>query len=196
MPKKNVLERRRVPLPPLPEGSESSLRVVDVVYDDGSVKRLWAKDDGVQVLGFTEDGKVIAIIEKGYTHLVGGYIEPGEDPVVAARRELLEETGYEAGPLEFIAAIKQDSGGSERAIWLYIARDCSVVRNGEADIGVTLMSPFEFWKLITSYIFTDPGTKRNGLMSLALAALAFQKLGMYDFVRNQDKKQEQKGGKR
>jgi ADP-ribose pyrophosphatase len=27
----------------------------------------------------------------------GGYLEPGEDPLVAAQRELLEETGYEAG---------------------------------------------------------------------------------------------------
>src|SRR5262245_19168269 len=27
---------------------------------------------------------------------VGGYLEPGEDPLAAARRELLKETGYES----------------------------------------------------------------------------------------------------
>ena len=27
---------------------------------------------------------------------VGGYLEPGEDPLLGAQRELFEETGYEA----------------------------------------------------------------------------------------------------
>lgn len=164
---KKIIEQREIPLPPLPPGSESSLRIVDVIYQDGSVKRLWARDDGIQVLGLTADGgNIIAIIEKGYTHLVIGYIEPGEKPESAARREFLEETGYDAKTFELLSAILQDSGGSGRVIWLYLATDCRKLRNGENGISVVIMPPDEFWELITTYIQADPGGKRNGLMSL------------------------------
>ena len=175
---KRIIERREISLPSLPEGSESSLRVVDIVYEDGSVKRLWAKDDGVQVLGLTTEGEVIVIAEKDYTHLVGGYIEPNEEPKDAVRRELLEETGYEAHTVRLLAAVHQDSGGSERTMWLYLATDCCKISDGEVGIRVTLMTPQEFWRLITTYIETEPGTKRKGLMSFAVAALAFHELGL------------------
>ena len=35
-------------------------------------------------------------IEEGSRAIVGGYLEPGEIPLEAAKREMLEETGYEA----------------------------------------------------------------------------------------------------
>lgn len=172
-----IVERREVLLPPLPPGSKSSLGVEDLVGEDGKIQRLWSKDDGVQVLGLTVGNEVVAITEHGYTHLVGGYVNIGEEPLTAARRELLEETGYDSDTLELLAAVYQDSGGSERAVWFYLATGCSKVREGEANISMTLMSPGEFWELITTYVGVNPGTKRKGLLSLTVATLAFHKLG-------------------
>jgi 8-oxo-dGTP pyrophosphatase MutT (NUDIX family) len=58
--------------------------------------------DFINVVAITTEGKFLCFRQIKYgvdaTTLapVGGYIEPGEDPLAAARRELFEETGYEA----------------------------------------------------------------------------------------------------
>lgn len=59
--------------------------------------------DWINVIAITEDGDFI--IERQYRHgiesvnyeLCAGIIEEGEQPIDAAKRELLEETGYEGG---------------------------------------------------------------------------------------------------
>ena len=72
---------------------------------DGRVISDWPwiiSPDYVIVLAVTEDGEFLCFRQTKYgvdgTSLapVGGYLEPGEDPLTAAQRELLEETGYEA----------------------------------------------------------------------------------------------------
>jgi ADP-ribose pyrophosphatase len=58
--------------------------------------------DFVVIVALTASGLVVA--ERNYKHgprrvglhLPAGYLEPGEDPLAAAQRELLEETGYAA----------------------------------------------------------------------------------------------------
>ena len=60
------------------------------------------------VLAFTSQEQIVAIHE--YRHpakaillsLPAGYVEQGEDPVLAAQRELIEETGYDANAFEII----------------------------------------------------------------------------------------------
>jgi ADP-ribose pyrophosphatase len=58
--------------------------------------------DYAMAVALTGDGLVVA--ERNYKHgpgrvglhLPAGYLEPGEEPLAAAQRELLEETGYAA----------------------------------------------------------------------------------------------------
>ena len=67
--------------------------------------------DWVNVIALTEDNQVILV--RQYRHaageelleLPGGVIEKDESPEQAARRELLEETGYEFDDLEFLSAL-------------------------------------------------------------------------------------------
>jgi len=51
--------------------------------------------------------------------LPAGVIEPGEDPVVAARRELLEETGYEAAEMQELWRVRPEPARHEQ--WAHFA---------------------------------------------------------------------------
>jgi 8-oxo-dGTP pyrophosphatase MutT (NUDIX family) len=53
--------------------------------------------------------------------LPSGWVNQGEDPVEAARREVLEETGWEPGPLKLLCSYGADVGISDARFHLYLA---------------------------------------------------------------------------
>ncbi len=70
--------------------------------------------DSVNVLAFTPDEKIIMVRQYrfgigGFTlELPGGLVDPGEDMMVAAQRELLEETGYSGTDWQFLGSIQSN----------------------------------------------------------------------------------------
>jgi len=54
-----------------------------------------------------------------------GTIDEGEEPIKTAHRELIEETGMEAGTLVPKGWIYSSPGYTDERIWLYLARDLS-----------------------------------------------------------------------
>ena len=52
-----------------------------------------------------------------------GKLEPGEAPVLAAARELSEETGLTAGRMQYLGANFTSPGYSEEVLHIYLARD-------------------------------------------------------------------------
>lgn len=77
------------------------------IVDDYSVVGL---KDGVVIIATDEQDRLITFHEYKYAvnevllTVPAGGIDDGELPVEAAKRELLEETGYEAGETEYVAA--------------------------------------------------------------------------------------------
>ena len=71
------------------------------------------------------------VMLKQYRHAIGdfmweipaGTFDGKEDPLVCARRELTEETGYTAGGWEQLGAITPVPGYSDERIHLFLARD-------------------------------------------------------------------------
>src|SRR6266567_4147904 len=58
------------------------------------------RPDTANIIAFTEDGKVIILDQEQpgkdkFVSLPGGRIDEGENPLEAAKRELLEETGFQ-----------------------------------------------------------------------------------------------------
>jgi ADP-ribose pyrophosphatase len=91
----------------------------------------------VTVAALTETGEVILVEqfrpgpEKMIISFAEGKVDEGELPMEAARRELLEETGYAAGELFFVKEIPEAYTHARKLI--FIARNCRLVQAQDLD---------------------------------------------------------------
>lgn len=118
--------------PVLRRGRFLTLEDHDVELPDGRVIEGWpwlVMPDYVNVMAETPDGGFVCFRQTKYaigdgTSLapVGGYIEPGEPPGTAARRELLEETGYEAPEWISLGSYVADGNRGGGRAHLFLAR--------------------------------------------------------------------------
>jgi ADP-ribose pyrophosphatase len=72
--------------------------------------------------------------KKAFIGAFGGRIEEGEDPIEAAKRELLEESGYEAGSFTLWKA-EQPYSKIEWAVYVFIAHDLKRIAAPSLDGG-------------------------------------------------------------
>jgi len=94
-----------------------------------------------------DDGRVVLI--KQYRHAVGefvweipaGTLEPDEVPVACARRELVEETGYEAANLEKLTEILPAPGYTDEHIHIFLATGLTAVDQRLEDDEVLELQP-------------------------------------------------------
>lgn len=100
-------------------------------YNGGTLVREFVKHPGaVAILAIDENQRVLLI--RQYRHPVRSYLweipaglldVPGEDRLTAAKRELMEETGYEAGSWEKLTDFMTTPGGNDEVITIFLARD-------------------------------------------------------------------------
>lgn len=80
------------------------------------------------VVPLTEEGNVILVRQYRYPfaqvmlEIPAGKLDPGEDPLVCARRELTEETGYEAEEFVSLGVFYPSVAVMDEQIHLYLAR--------------------------------------------------------------------------
>jgi len=105
----------------LPNGTTVHL---DIIRHPGAAAMVPLKDDGS------------LIMVHQYRHAVGDYIweipagtlDPGESPLVCAKRELIEETGYSANRWEKLGEIVPVPGYSDEKIHVFLATDLCTAR--------------------------------------------------------------------
>jgi len=113
-----------------------------VELPDGRVISDWLwliTPDYANVLAVTEDGKFLCFRQTKYAiegvslAPVGGYLEPDEDPLVGAKRELLEETGYEAADWITLGRYCVDGNRGAGVAHLFLAQNACRVADTMSD---------------------------------------------------------------
>lgn len=99
----------------LPDGGED---VREYVVHPGAVMVIPLFDDGDVLV----ERQFRYPLRRTFLEFPAGKIDPGEDPLATGRRELREETGYEAADWRHVTTIHPIIAYSDERIELYLAR--------------------------------------------------------------------------
>ncbi|MEW6698607.1 MAG: NUDIX hydrolase [Bacillota bacterium] len=113
------------------EGKILNLRVDQVLLPNGkeSGREVVEFSQAVTIVAVTGDQKVLLVTQYRYPvaevllEAPAGKMDPQENPLACARRELQEETGYTAGSLEKICEFYTTPGFTNELMHVYLAQN-------------------------------------------------------------------------
>ncbi|EKE18871.1 MAG: NUDIX hydrolase [uncultured bacterium] len=97
------------------------------------------RSNSVEIIPFTREGKIIILNQQQpgrepYFSFPGGVIDEGENPIEAAKRELLEETGYSSEDMNLYNAY-QPVTKLEWECYSFVAKNCKKIAVQDLDGG-------------------------------------------------------------
>jgi ADP-ribose pyrophosphatase len=147
----------------LPDGTETDYHYVD-------------EPRAVVILPFTSDGDVVVIEEwrqavgRVNRGLPAGSVEADDaDLAAAARRELREETGYDAGAVAHLCATEPTNGIANSVHHYFVARDCTPTGERDLDFNESIRVETAAYDDLLAAALDGDGGLRDGRTMHALA---------------------------
>lgn len=114
-------------------GKIFDVECLEVKLPNGHVSRrdVVRHHGAVAIVALTESGKIALVrqyrtaLDRVTVEIPAGKLEPGEDPLDCAKRELKEETGFVPGRIAYLTTIASSCGFSDELIHLYLATQLS-----------------------------------------------------------------------
>lgn len=132
----------------------------------------------VAIVPVLPDGRIVLVRQYRYAagktllEIPAGTLEPGEPIEDCVRRELREETGYEAGDVKRVLSCFMAPGYSSEVIHFYVARCLREVGSApepDEDISVEVLEETKVLKLIQGNVIEDAKTV-VGILTFRMAA--------------------------
>lgn len=151
------------------EGHIFSVRLDNLRSKEGVevTREVVEHNGGVVVIARPEPSKVILVrqyrysLDKEILELPAGRIEVGEDPMVAAKRELTEETGYEASQWRTVTDLYTAPGFCTEVLYMYEASNLSFKGKNldmDEETEVVVMDVSEAWAKVLDGTIKDAKT--------------------------------------
>lgn len=148
-------------------GLQVRLDTVRLPHGGQATREYVVHPGAVVVIGLLDDGRVL--LERQFRYPVGqvmtefpaGKLDAGEPPLLCAKRELLEETGYTASEWAYAGPMHLAIGYSDEVIHIFFARGLRAgERQLDADefLDVCSMTPAELMEGVRTGQVTDAKT--------------------------------------
>lgn len=170
-PKWNIVQDKKVYETPI-----FSLHQIELIPDNKKLPAYFFRliaPEWINVMALTAQNEIVLVeqyrvgVEESTLEIPGGMVDENEEPLQAAQRELLEETGYQSEHWEKIGVTSANPAIQNNYTHLYLAKNCikvqEPVNDGNEDTLAHTMPLNRFLRLVKD------GTVHHAIVLAAVA---------------------------